>query len=730
MNVKEQAEFEALLKGIHTNPHHFLGIHRQGDQWIVRGFFRDAKKCFLRDLAQNKLVEMLKVSDEGLFTTFVSGIIWYQFEVVYEDRTAYIKDPYCFKPTLTDEDLYLFNQGTHHHVYLKLGAHCILHEGVEGCAFAVWAPNAKRVSVVGDFNQWDGRHYPMRCLKYSGIWEIFIPDLQPGMKYKYEIYDANQQLQLKTDPYGLFFEEAPHNASIIVREDTFKWEDEPWLMKRAQTYGQEIPITVYEVHLGSWKHTVNERGEKRPLTYRELAENLVPYVKDLGFTHVEFLPIAEHPFLGSWGYQVTGFFAPTSRYGSPEDFMYLIDTFHKNEIGVIVDWVPGHFPKDAFALAKFDGTALYEHADPRQGEHPDWGTLIFNYGRHEVRNFLLCSALAWLERFHVDGLRVDAVASMLYLDYSRKEDAWIPNCYGGKENTEAIDFLRYVNDTVHQYYPGVLTIAEESTSSGRVSHPTNASGLGFDFKWNMGWMHDVLNYCKKDPIYRKYHHNEMSFGMLYQYSENFMMVFSHDEVVHGKGSMVNKMGSYFFDDKVSTLRALYAYMWGWPGKKTLFMGDEIGQVIEWDYCKELDWCLLRYPNHQGLQQLVKDLNVAYKRYSFWSQRDQQRSGFEWLDPDDSPNSVFSFIRRDITSNQTLLFISNFTPVERPHYHLGVPFSGTWKEILNTDANCYNGKNRGNLGTLVTQDIEQNDYPYSLNVYLPPLSTLIFSHAIS
>ncbi|MDR0755992.1 MAG: 1,4-alpha-glucan branching protein GlgB [Puniceicoccales bacterium] len=730
MNVNEQAEFEALLHGIHTNPHHFLGIHRQGNQYIIRGLFRGAKKCFLRDLTQSKLVEMLKVADEGLFATFVSETIQYQFEVTYEDHRAYLKDPYSFKPTLTDEDLCLFNQGNHHRIYRKLGAHCILHEGVGGCAFAVWAPNAKRVSVVGDFNQWDGRHYPMRCLKHSGIWEIFIPDLQAGVKYKYEIYDANQQLQLKTDPYGLFFEGAPHNASIIACEDTFEWEDEEWLAKRAQTHGQEVPITVYEVHLGSWKHTMDKRGEKRPMTYRELAENLVPYVKDLGFTHVEFLPIAEHPFLGSWGYQVTGFFAPTSRYGSPEDFMYLIDTFHKNEIGVIVDWVPGHFPKDAFALAKFDGTALYEHADPRQGEHPDWGTLIFNYGRHEVRNFLLCSALAWLDRFHVDGLRVDAVASMLYLDYSRKEDAWIPNYYGGKENTEAIDFLRCVNDLVHRYYPGVLTIAEESTSSGRVSHPTHASGLGFDFKWNMGWMHDVLNYCKKDPIYRKYHHNEMSFGMLYQYSENFMMVFSHDEVVHGKGSMVNKMGSYFFDDKVSTLRALYAYMWGWPGKKTLFMGDEIGQVIEWDFCKELDWCLLQCPNHRGIQQLVKDLNAAYRRYSFWSRWDPQRGGFEWIDPDDYPNSVFSFVRRDPNSHQTLLFISNFTPVEHPHYRLGVPFTGTWKEILNTDASCYNGKNRGNLGALVTQNVEQHGRPYSLNVYLPPLSTLIFSYETS
>ncbi|MDR2769311.1 MAG: 1,4-alpha-glucan branching protein GlgB [Puniceicoccales bacterium] len=729
MNVNEQAEFEALLKGIHTNPHHFLGIHRQGNQFIIRGLFQGAKKCFLRDLTQDKFVEMLKVADEGLFTTFVPRIIRYQFKVIYKDCTKHVNDPYCFSPTLTDEDLYLFNQGNHHRAYRKLGAHCISHEEVEGCAFAVWAPSAKRVSVVGDFNQWDGRYHPMRCLEHSGIWEIFIPDLQAGMKYKYEIYDANQQLQLKTDPYGLFFEGSPNNAAIIARENAFKWEDEQWLAKRAQTHGREAPITVYEVHLGSWKHAVNERGEKRPLTYRELADNLVPYVKDLGFTHVEFLPIAEHPFLGSWGYQVTGFFAPTSRYGSPEDFMYLINTFHKNEIGVIVDWVPGHFPKDAFALARFDGTALYEHADPRQGEHPDWGTLIFNYGRHEVRNFLLCSALAWLDRFHVDGLRVDAVASMLCLNYSREDGTWIPNCYGGEENIEAINFLRCVNDLVHQYYPGVLTIAEESTSSGRVSHPTHASGLGFDFKWNMGWMHDVLDYCKEDPIYRKYHHNKMSFGMLYQYSESFMMVFSHDEVVHGKGSMVNKMGSFFFDDKISTLKALYAYMWGWPGKKTLFMGDEIGQVIEWDYCKELDWCLLQYPNHRSIRQLVKDLNAAYKRYVFWSQWDHQRDGFAWIDPDDYQNSVFSFLRRDLNSHQTLLFISNFTPVERSHYYLGVPFAGTWKEVLNTDASCYNGQNRGNLGSLVTQNVEKHGRPYSLNVYLPPLSTLIFSYEI-
>ena len=724
MKSPESLELEALLRGEHANPHHFLGIHKVGQRYVVRGIFVNAKQCFICKLSGEVLAKMHKIA-ETMYEAFLPAFVQYQFKVVYgEHEERFVRDPYVFSPTLTAEDLYLFNQGNHHRIYRKMGSHLTTHESVEGCSFAVWAPNACRVSVVGDFNQWDGRCAPMRRLENSGVWELFIPGLTAGLKYKYEIYDANRQIQLKSDPYGTYFEGAPNNASIICPRDEFLWEDAAWLKSRASENVQEKAISIYEVHLDSWRHD----SDNRPLSYRELADQLVDYVSEMNFSHVEFLPVAEHPFLGSWGYQVTGFFAPTSRYGTPEDFMFLVNAFHKRGIGVIIDWVPGHFPKDSFALAKFDGTALYEHADPRQGEHQDWGTLIFNYGRHEVNNFLVSNALSWLDRFHVDGLRVDAVASMLYLDYSRKEGEWIPNRYGGKENLEAIDFLRRFNDLVHAYYPGVMTIAEESTAFGRVSQATCNDGLGFDFKWNMGWMHDSLNYCKQDPVFRQYHHNEMTFGMLYQYSEHFMSVFSHDEVVHGKGSMVNKMGSYFFDDKLSTLKTLYAYMWGWPGKKTLFMGNEFAQVNEWDYHKELDWHLLKEDRHKGVQTLLRDLNALYKTYPFLSRYDMDQRGFAWTEVDDYQNSVFAFIRRDGNTSDTLLFVSNFTPVERRCYQVGVPFQGVWREILNTDARYYAVRNRGNSGQVSTRQLAYHAYPYTLELYLPPLSTLIFAYS--
>lgn len=724
LNEEDRLEFEALMAGVHNNPHHFLGMHKTQSGYCVRVYLPGAKQCFVVMGKKKKALQCLDA--RGFFEGNFSKKIEYTLEVVFADGVQRIVDAYNFSPTLTDDDLYLFNQGNHHRIYNKLGAHCLCHEGVEGCAFAVWAPNAQRVSVVGDFNHWDGRFHAMRRLQNSGVWEIFIPGVQANEKYKYEIFDANNQLQLKSDPYGNYFEGAPNNASIVAAKNNFDWKDAAWLEKRSKTCGGKAPISIYEVHLDSWRHIVSEDGTHcRPMTYRELAVELVRYVKDLGFTHLEFLPVAEHPFLGSWGYQVTGFFAPTSRYGSPEDFRYLVDCCHQNDIGVIIDWVPGHFPKDAFALAKFDGTALYEHADPRQGEHQDWGTLIFNYGRHEVRNFLLANALFWFDQFHIDGLRVDAVASMLYLDYSRKDGEWIPNQYGGKENIEAIEFLRNVNDLVHQYYPGALMIAEESTAFGRVSQPTQAYGLGFDFKWNMGWMHDVLHYCAEDPLFRKYHHNQMTFGMLYQYSENFISVFSHDEVVYGKGSLINKMGSSYFADKVSTLKALYAYMWGWPGKKTLFMGDEFAQVNEWDYHKSLDWHLLQYPEHRGVQNLIRTLNALYRKIDFWSYKDLCGEGFSWIEPNDSENSVFSFIRKS-KDDRTLLFVSNFTPVERKNYRLGVPHAGIWNEILNTDAQCFNGKNRGNGGKVQTEPLAWHHFSQSINIYLPPLSSLIFS----
>jgi 1,4-alpha-glucan branching enzyme len=561
----------------------------------------------------------------------------------------------------------------------------------------------------------------MHSLGSSGVWETFVPNLGPGAKYKYEILDVHNGLRLKSDPYAVYFEGPPHNASIVYALDRYCWGDQKWLEERSKMRWYHAPISVYEVHLDSWRRVPEDHH--RPLGYRELAVELGRYVSEMGFTHVELLPVAEHPFLGSWGYQVTGFFAPTSRYGTPEDFMYFVDSLHRQGIGVIVDWVPGHFPRDEFSLVRFDGTCLYEHADPRRGEHPDWGTLIFNYGRHEVRNFLLGSALSWLDRFHVDGLRVDAVASMLYLNYSRKDGEWLPNAYGGKENIEAIEFLRKTNDLVHADYPGVITIAEESTSFGGVSHSTREGGLGFDFKWNLGWMHDTLDYLSKDPVYRKHHHRYLTFGMLYQYSENFIQTFSHDECVHGKGSLIQKMGSHTLEDKAQTLRALYAYMWAWPGKKTLFMGDEFGQVAEWNETQSLDWHLCQYPLHRGIRRLVGDLNRLYRSYGFLAYNDYSPKGFSWIDPDDADHSVVSFIRTGSEMREVLLVLANFTPVMRSDYQVGVPRPGLWKEILNTDSEFYAGSNRGNYGGKASENRTHRGWPFSLTLCLPPLSTV-------
>lgn len=722
----EMDELEAFLRYDHTDPHRVLGLHEsEGGSYCVRAFYPQAQSFSLLGKATGQMVPMKRVDRSDLFECTLPKPIDYQLvaNMIGGEMLVY-EDPYRFRPTLNSDDLYLFNQGNHHRVYNKLGAHAIVHEGIEGYAFAVWAPNARRVSVVGDFNHWDGRIHPMRRLEVSGIWELFIPNVQAGQMYKFEIYDANHQILLKADPYANYGEHDHEHASILAQPlDDFAWTDQAWLDQRAQQNCKEVPLSIYEIHLDSWRY--NDKGQ--PFSYRELASELVSYLKETGFTHVEFMPVAEHPFSGSWGYQVTGFFAPTSRYGTPQDFQYLVNELHRNHFGVIIDWVPGHFPKDGFGLARFDGTALYEHADPRQGEHQDWGTLIFNYGRNEVRNFLTSNALFWLDKFHVDGLRVDAVASMLYLNYSRKEGEWIPNCYGGKENIEAIELLRTTNDLVHHYYPGVMTIAEESTAFGRVSQPTQVHGLGFDLKWNMGWMHDVLSYCQEDPLFRKYHHDKMTFAMLYQYSENFINVFSHDEIVYGKGSLIQKMGSGFFTDKLSSLRALYAFMWGWPGKKTLFMGDEFAQWDEWDYHKQLDWFLLERPDHKGIQRTLIDLNHLYKTFRFWFKYDMQGLGFSWINPDDSDNSVFSFIRRNPENEETLLFISNFTPIERTKYLCGAPFHGKWQEIFNSDAAIYGGLNRGNGGEVTSVVEPRHRQKHTLELYLPPLCTLIFSY---
>jgi 1,4-alpha-glucan branching enzyme len=630
-----------------------------------------------------------------------------------------IEDAYRFGRIMGEMDLHLLAEGNDWRLFDKLGSHPTTIDGVAGTYFAVWAPNAERVSVVGDWNRWDGRVHPMRALVPNGFWEIFVPGVGPGARYKYEIRAARDgSVFLKTDPCGRYFEVPPATAAVVW-DAPYQWRDQEWMRQRAEAGGWlQRPMAVYEVHLGSWARA--EDGGF--LSYRELARRLVAYVKDMGFTHIELMPVMEHPFTGSWGYQVTGFFAPTSRFGPPEDFKYFVDECHVNGIGVILDWVPGHFPKDAHALARFDGTALYEHEDPRLGEHQDWGTLIFNYGRNEVRNFLLASALFWLGEFHVDGLRVDAVASMLYLDYSRKEGDWIPNRYGGRENLEAVAFLRQTNELTHALHPGSITVAEESTSWPAVSRPVHLGGLGFTYKWNMGWMHDILEYCQKDPIYRRWAHNLVTFSMLYAYSENFILPFSHDEVVHGKRSMISKMPG---DDwqKAATLRTLYAYMYAHPGKKLLFMGSEFGHWREWNENEALPWEHVDAFPHAGIRRFVRDLNDIYRREPPLHELDHDPAGFAWIDCNDNENSVFSFVRRGRSPADALVVVVNFTPVPRMGYRIGVPAPGVYRELLNSDAEIYGGTNTGNAGIVSTEPVPAHGHPQSLRLVLPPLGSL-------
>lgn len=628
------------------------------------------------------------------------------------------------KRVLTDFDLHLIGEGTHYKNYEKLGAHVMEIDGIKGVHFAVWAPNAKRVSVIGDFNHWDGKRHPMNALGDSGIWEIFIPGLDEGELYKFEVKSKYRGYkEQKADPFAFYFEVRPKTAAIVYNiENKHQWQDAEWMAIRRKKNWFESPITIYEAHLGSWMRVPEDNN--RFLTYRELADKLIPYVKELGFTHIELLPISEHPLDASWGYQTIGYFAPTSRHGRPEDFMYFVDKCHQNGIGVIIDWVPAHFPKDAHGLGYFDGTCLYEHEDPRKGEHRDWGTLIFNYGRNEVANYLISNALFWLEKYHIDGLRVDAVASMLYLDYSREPGDWIPNIYGGNENLEAIDFLKKFNEVVHQYHPGILTIAEESTAWPGVSRPTYLGGLGFSMKWNMGWMHDTLEYFSKDSIYRKYHTNNLTFSMLYAFTENFILPFSHDEVVHGKRSMLDKMPGDMWQ-KFANLRALYGYMYGHPGKKLLFMGSEFGQWREWNFDESLDWHLLQYEPHRRLQRFVSDLNCLYKTEPAMHEVDFEWYGFEWIDFHDSDNSVISFIRRAKNHDDFLVFVFNLTPVPRFGYRIGIPKVGFYREILNSDSEIYWGGNIGNGGGIYADNIPCHGRHYSLNLILPPLSVLIF-----
>ena len=722
----------ALVGGTNRDPFAVLGPHRDDGAVVVRAFHPAARAIELRLVSTGALLPMAR-RDDGLFEVHLDAAAQgdegralpdYRLRISYPgDHVIEIDDPYRYGRVLTDYDLHLLGEGTHYRAFEKLGSHRIHVGATAGVHFAVWAPNADRVSVIGDFNGWDGRVHPMRILVPNGIWEIFVPDLPEGEKYKFEIRTRDGHILKKTDPFARAFEAPPQSAAVVRDISRYEWHDHAWLAARAgENAWLDRPMTTYEVHLGSWAR-VPEDGN-RFLSYREMAQQLVPYVKEMGFTHIELLPVMEHPFSGSWGYQVLGFFAPTARFGPPEDFKLFVDSCHQAGLGVILDWVPGHFPKDAHGLARFDGTALYEHEDPRQGEHQDWGTLIFNYSRNEVRNFLLSNALFWLEEYHVDGLRVDAVASMLYLDYSRQEGQWIPNRYGGRENLEAISLVQQLNSLTHGEHPGTMTAAEESTSFPGVSRPVHLGGLGFTYKWNMGWMHDILKYMREDPVHRRWHHNLVTFSALYMHSENFLLPFSHDEVVHGKGSMLDKMPGDVWQ-KYASLRALYGYMFGHPGKKLLFMGSEFGQWREWSYDGSLDWHLLEDPLHQGLRRWVRDLNHTYQRERSLHEVDFEGTGFSWIDCNDNENSVISMIRRARDPGDFSVMLVNFTPVPRPGYRVGVPEAGWYRELLNSDGALYGGSNMGNRGGVGAEPVPMHGYDHSISLVVPPLAFVLF-----
>jgi 1,4-alpha-glucan branching enzyme len=708
-------ELNRLLAGDHPDPHQILGPH---DGRVV-AYRPDARKMSVL-LPSGERVEMERIREEGVFTAEVPGAgDGYRLGAEFPNGdTQEFQDPYRFWPTLGDQDLHLFGEGRHRRLWEMLGAHVRTHQGETGTSFAVWAPNARSVRVVGDFNRWDGRLHAMRTMGSSGVWEIFLPGVGPGSRYKYEILTGAGHLTLKADPLAFATEVRPGTDSVVSRAE-HEWGDSTWMDARDRTKLFERPMSVYELHPGSWKRKADEDG--RPLRYDELAEQLADYVADMGFTHVELMAIPEHPFDGSWGYQVSSYYAPTSRFGSPDDFRALVDALHQRGIGVIIDWVPAHFPRDEWALGRFDGTPLYEHADPRLGEHPDWGTYIFNFGRHEVRNFLVANALFWLEEFHVDGLRVDGVASMLYRDYSRKEGEWIPNEDGGNENLEAISLLKEYNEVVYAEHPGAITIAEESTSFSGVSRPTDTGGLGFGFKWNMGWMHDTLEYFSKDPIHRSHHQDELTFGLLYAFTENFILPLSHDEVVHGKGSLLDKMPGDRWQ-KVANLRALLGWMWAHPGKQVLFMGGEIAQSREWSFEESLDWDLLQYPEHRGVQDLVRELNRSYvSEPALWEQ-DFVPEGFRWIDASDASSNVVSFLRLG-ARGRVLACVANLSPVPRDDYRVGLPEGGSWGVRLNTDDARFGG---GGLGP--TQPVDATDEPrhgldFSAALQLPPLAVL-------
>ena len=718
LGIKEQ--FNLILDGRHPDPFSILGPHPAGKgKTLVRAFLPGAIKAHVA--AGDNVVEMKSVIEGGLFEASVKGKLacdGYQLKALYADGAEHtMNDPYAFSPLLTDFDLHLISEGTHYNKYERLGAHLREASGISGVNFAVWAPNAQGVSVVGDFDFWDGRRHPMRSRGTSGIWELFVPGLREGDLYKFELRTSAGVL-LKADPYGFFSELRPMTASVVWDMNKYEWNDEGWMDKRREKDWHLLPSNVYEVHLGSWM--LKEDGGF--ISFREMAHRLVDYVKRLGYTHIELLPVQEHPFDESWGYQVLGYFAVTSRFGTPEDFMYFVDHCHINGIGVIMDWVPAHFPKDAHGLANFDGTFLYEHEHPHMREHMDWGTLIFNYGRNEVASFLLNSALFWLEKYHIDGLRVDAVASMLYLDYSREDGEWIPNKFGGNENIEAVEFIKRFNELCHRNYPGVLTIAEESTAWTMVSKPTYLGGLGFSLKWNMGWMHDILEYFTKEPVFRKYHHHLLTFGLIYAFHENFVLVLSHDEVVHGKGSLIGKMPGNSWQ-KFANLRLMYGYMYAHPGKKMLFMGGDMGQFGEWDSGTGMEWGLLKHEPHRKLQHYVADLNRLVSSEPALHELDFEPAGFEWIDFSDADSSVISFIRKGRSPEDFIVFVFNFTPVPRLGYRIGLPKAGVYREVMNSDSSSYWGSNVGNAGEVQAEETPFNQWPCSAGLSLPPLGMI-------
>ena len=717
----DNREIAALAALRHGEPHRVLGAHPTDHGVVFRAFRPEAESVAVR-IGRKRPQEMRRVHPAGLFELLLpreTTIPEYRLEIREGGRSFTFRDPYSFLPTLGELDLHLFAEGRHESIYEKLGAHVHKVGNDTGVSFAVWAPHADGVSVVGDFNDWKAAAHQMRMLGGSGVWELFIPHLKPRALYKYEIRAPGCPAFLKADPYA-FYMEVPPDTSSIVYKSRYRFRDQEWLETRAQHEPYRRPLSIYEVHFGSWRRFIEQNN--RPFSYREMAPMLAEYVRELGFSHVEFLPLKEHPYGPSWGYQVGSYYAASARYGTPDDLRYLINYLHQKNIGVIMDWVPAHFPKDAFALGRFDGSALYEHLDPRRGEHPDWGTYIFNYGRNEVRNFLIANAVYWCKEFHVDGLRVDAVASMLYLDYSRKEGEWVPNQFGGRENLEAISLLKELNEVVHRVCPGVMMIAEESTAWPQVSHPVYAGGLGFDFKWNMGWMHDTLKYFQTDPLFRAGNHNALTFGLVYAWSENFILPFSHDEVVHMKGALLNKMPGDE-QQKFATLRALYGYMWAHPGKKLLFMGGEFGQWREWNEEESLDWHLLELPLHRGVQNLVRDLNRIYDRRRTLWEADSDPAGFQWIDPDNALENIVSFIRRSPSTGSELVCVCNFSPVPKPNHQLGLPRPGSYRLMLNTNSASYGGADGEVVAPVRAEKKPLHLQQYSATVSLPAMATL-------